>query len=125
MIARCASKWPRHLKERSPIWRANASSTRASRRASNRVISLAGWTPQWSRSWHASTAKPCPSRPPRPDMGHLAFFAVPVVGAVARSILGPKLGALATGGAVGALAMVITASFLIAGLAGLGGLLGP
>ena len=57
------------------------------------------------------------------DLAIFAFFAVPVVGAVARSILGPKLGALATGGAVGALAMVITASFLIAGLAGLGALL--
>ena len=57
------------------------------------------------------------------DLAIFAFFAVPVVGAVARSILGPKLGALATGGAVGALAMFITASLLIAGVAGLGALL--
>lgn len=57
------------------------------------------------------------------DLAIFAFFAVPVVGAVARSILGPKLGALATGGAVGALAMLITASLLIGGLAGLGAFL--
>jgi uncharacterized protein len=57
------------------------------------------------------------------DLAIFAFFAVPIVGAVARGILGPKLGAVATGGAVGALAMFITASLWIAGLAGLGALL--
>ncbi len=57
------------------------------------------------------------------DLAIFAFFAVPIVGAVARGILGPKLGAVATGGAVGGLAMFITASLWIAGLAGLGALL--
>lgn len=57
------------------------------------------------------------------DLAIFAFFAVPIVGAVARGILGPKLGAVATGGAVGALAMFITTSLWIAGLAGLGAFL--
>ncbi len=48
---------------------------------------------------------------------------MPIVGAVARGILGPKLGALATGGTVGALALFITSSLLIAGLAGVAALL--
>lgn len=51
------------------------------------------------------------------DLAIFVFFAVPVVGAVARNILGPKLGTLATGGAIGALALFITSSLLIAGLA--------
>ncbi|WP_420130770.1 TPM domain-containing protein [Rhodoferax ferrireducens] len=51
------------------------------------------------------------------DLLIFAFIAVPVVAGVARSILGPKLGALATGGAVGALALVVTSSLLIAGVA--------
>jgi uncharacterized protein len=51
------------------------------------------------------------------DLAIFMFIAVPVVGAVARNILGSKLGALATGGAVGALALFITSSLLIAGLA--------
>jgi uncharacterized protein len=51
------------------------------------------------------------------DLAIFAFIAVPVLGAVARRILGPKLGALATGGAIGALALLITSSVLIAGLA--------
>lgn len=57
------------------------------------------------------------------DLAIFAFFAVPVVGAVTRRILGPKLGALATGGTVGALALFITSSLVIAGLAGVGALL--
>jgi uncharacterized protein len=52
-----------------------------------------------------------------PDLAIFVFFAVPVVAAVTRSILGPKLGALATGGAIGALALVMTSSLLIAALA--------
>lgn len=51
------------------------------------------------------------------DLAIFVFFAVPVLGAVARNILGPKLGPLATGGAIGALALFITSSLLIAGLA--------
>lgn len=52
------------------------------------------------------------------DLAIFAFFAVPVMGAVARSILGSKLGAVATGGVVGGIALLITSSALIAGLAG-------
>jgi len=51
-----------------------------------------------------------------------AFIAVPVVAGIARKILGPKLGSLATGGAVGLLAMLLTSSLLIAGLAALAAL---
>jgi uncharacterized protein len=57
------------------------------------------------------------------DIAIFMFFAVPVIGAVARNLLGSKLGALATGGAVGALAFVVTSSLLIAGLAAVAGLL--
>jgi len=46
-----------------------------------------------------------------------AFIAVPVVAGVARKVLGPKLGSLATGGAVGLLAMLLTSSLLIASMA--------
>ena len=51
------------------------------------------------------------------DLAIFVFFAVPIVGSVARGILGPKLGALATGGAAGAVALLITSSLLIAGVA--------
>ena len=51
-----------------------------------------------------------------------AFFAIPVIGAVARSMLGSKLGALATGGVVGGVALLVTSSLLIAGLAGIAAL---
>ena len=51
-----------------------------------------------------------------------AFIAVPVVAGIARKILGPKLGSLATGGAVGLLAILLTSSLLIAGLAALAAL---
>lgn len=57
------------------------------------------------------------------DLAIFAFFAVPVLSAVTRSMLGPKLGALTTGGAVGALALFITTSLLLSGLAGLGAFL--
>lgn len=64
-----------------------------------------------------------PSRPSADfdwmELGILMFIAIPVVGAVSRNILGKKLGALATGGIAGALAMTLTASLLISGLAGL------
>jgi len=51
------------------------------------------------------------------DLLIFAFIAIPVMAGVARSILGPKFGALATGGAVGALALLVTSSLLIAGVA--------
>ena len=57
------------------------------------------------------------------NLAIFVFLAVPVVGAVARNILGPKLGALATGGAVGALALLLSTSLVIAALAGVGALL--
>ena len=52
-----------------------------------------------------------------------AVFAVPIVGAIARSIFGAKLGSVVTGGAVGALAWFVSTSLLIAGLVGVGALL--
>jgi len=53
------------------------------------------------------------------DLAIFLFIAVPVGGAIARRILGNKLGSIATGGAVGALAWFITASIVLAGVAGL------
>jgi uncharacterized protein len=52
------------------------------------------------------------------QLGIFMFIAVPVLGAVAKNIFGNRLGALATGGVAGAIAMVMTASLLISGLAG-------
>lgn len=51
------------------------------------------------------------------QLGIFMFIAVPVVGAVTKSILGNRIGAVATGGIAGVIAMVLTASLLIAGLA--------
>ena len=51
------------------------------------------------------------------DLAIFMFFAVPIAGGIARSIFGRKLGSLLVGGGVGALAMVVTASLLMAGLA--------
>jgi uncharacterized protein len=51
------------------------------------------------------------------DLLIFLFFAVPIGGAIAKSIFGKKFGSLVTGGAVGGLAFFITASALIAGLA--------
>ena len=48
------------------------------------------------------------------DMAIFLLFAVPIGGAIARGIFGAKFGSLVTGGAVGALAMVVTASAVIA-----------
>ncbi len=47
------------------------------------------------------------------------FVGVPIAGAVLTRIFGRKLGALATGGAVGGVAWLLTTSLLIAGGAGL------
>lgn len=57
------------------------------------------------------------------DLAIFLFFAVPIGGAVAKSIFGQKLGSLITGGAVGTLAFMFTASLIIAGLAGVVALL--
>ena len=57
------------------------------------------------------------------DLAIFLFFAVPIGGAIAKSIFGQKLGSLITGGAVGTLAFVFTASLIIAGLAGVVALL--
>lgn len=51
------------------------------------------------------------------DLAAFLFIAVPVLGAVLIGMLGRKLGALATGGATGALAMLFTGSLLLALLA--------
>ncbi|MBE0474497.1 TPM domain-containing protein [Rhodoferax sp.] len=52
------------------------------------------------------------------QLGIFMFVAVPVIGAVTRSILGNRLGAMATGGVAGIIAMGLTASLLMAGLVG-------
>lgn len=57
------------------------------------------------------------------DLGIFMFIAVPVVGAVTKRILGTRLGSLATGGVAGLIALTVTASLLIAGLAALAALL--
>jgi uncharacterized protein len=57
------------------------------------------------------------------DLAVFLFFAVPIGGAVAKSIFGQKLGALITGGAVGTLAFMFTASLIIASIAGVVALL--
>lgn len=51
------------------------------------------------------------------DLAIFMFFAVPVLGAVARSILGNKIGSLATGGLVGGIAWFATSSLVLAVLA--------
>ena len=53
------------------------------------------------------------------DLAIFLFVGAPVVGAVLTAMLGRKLGALATGGAVGAIGWWLTASALVAGLAAL------
>jgi uncharacterized protein len=56
------------------------------------------------------------------DLAVFLFFAVPIGGRVLSGMLGRKFGALATGGAVGVVAWVFTASLLIGGLAALVGM---
>ncbi len=53
------------------------------------------------------------------DLAIFLFFAVPIAGGIARRVFGRKLGAVAMGGGVGGLAMLATASMVVAGLAGL------
>jgi uncharacterized protein len=50
------------------------------------------------------------------------FFAAPIAGRVLSSVLGRKLGSVATGGAVGVLAWLFTSSLLIGVIAALAGL---
>lgn len=56
------------------------------------------------------------------DLGIFMFIAVPVVGAVTKRILGTRLGSVATGGVAGFIALILTSSLLIAGLAALAAL---
>lgn len=60
------------------------------------------------------------------DMGDLLIFflvAVPVIGAVAKNMLGSRLGSVATGGVAGWIAFDMTTSLLIGGLVGVGALI--
>ena len=57
------------------------------------------------------------------DLAIFLFFAVPIAGAVLRGIFGRKLGALLTGGGVGGIALLVTSSLVVAGIAGLVALL--
>lgn len=50
------------------------------------------------------------------------FFAVPIGGRILSSVLGRKLGSVATGGAVGVLAWLFTSSLIIGGIAALAGM---
>ncbi|MEQ1536585.1 MAG: TPM domain-containing protein, partial [Burkholderiaceae bacterium] len=52
------------------------------------------------------------------DLAVFMFFAVPIGGAIAKSIFGHKLGSLLTGGAVGTMTFLLTTSLLIGSAAG-------
>lgn len=52
------------------------------------------------------------------ELAVMLFIAVPVVSGIARGIFGRKLGALLTGGGVGALAYLVTASIALGAVAG-------
>jgi uncharacterized protein len=53
------------------------------------------------------------------DMALFLFIGVPILGRILSSVMGRKLGALATGGAVGAIGWFLTASLLVAAGAGI------
>lgn len=53
------------------------------------------------------------------DLAIFLFFAVPIGGSILRRILGTKLGALAAGAGVGAIAMALTSSIVVAAFAGI------
>jgi uncharacterized protein len=57
------------------------------------------------------------------DLAIFLFFAVPIGGAMLRGMFGRKLGSLVTGGGVGAVAMLVTSSLAVAGVAGVVALL--
>lgn len=69
---------------------------------------------------------PLPSAAPRAasaggfaieDLAAFLFIGVPIIGAVLIGMLGRKLGAIATGAATGGVAMLVTGSLLLAGVA--------
>ena len=67
-----------------------------------------------------------PAGKPDFDWGTLAifvFFAVPIGSRILSGLLGHKLGSMATGGVVGALAWLFTSSLLIGAIAALAGML--
>lgn len=76
-------------------------------------------------------ALPAPEQPPARDAGGgrwtdlivLLFLAVPIVGAIARRMLGRPLGSVATGLALWGFAFLLTSSLVLATLAGLVALL--
>jgi uncharacterized protein len=57
------------------------------------------------------------------DLAIFLFFAVPIGGGLLRGMMGRKLGSLVTGGGVGLIAMLITSSLVVAGVAGVVALL--
>jgi len=57
------------------------------------------------------------------DLGVLLFFALPVAASVLRGMLGRKLGSLVTGGAIGGVALLLTGSMVVAGIAAFAALL--
>ncbi len=57
------------------------------------------------------------------DMAIFLFFAVPIGARLLSSVLGRKLGSIATGGAVGGLAWLFTSSLLIGSIAAVAGLI--
>jgi len=57
------------------------------------------------------------------DLAIFLFVAAPVLGALLTGLLGRKLGAIGTGGAIGAVSWWLTASLLLAGIAALVALL--
>ncbi len=52
------------------------------------------------------------------DLAVFLFVVVPFVGGMARRMMGRNLGSVATGGGIGLLALLLTRSWLLAGLAG-------
>jgi uncharacterized protein len=51
------------------------------------------------------------------DLAIFLFFAVPIGGSVLRGIMGRKLGSLVTGAGVGVIAMLVTSSIVVGGIA--------
>ena len=56
------------------------------------------------------------------DLAIFLFFAVPIGARIIAGVLGRKVGSVATGGVVGALAWIFTSSLVVAGIAALVGL---
>jgi uncharacterized protein len=57
-----------------------------------------------------------------PDLAFVLFIAVPMVGGIARRIMGRNLGSIATGSGIGLIALFLTRSWILAGLTGLAAL---